>query len=152
MLAPEITRAVPLGAVTTSRAVSLAQHVLDTFTAWRNARATEKSLLRLSDQQFRILDMLDAERRVAVAGPAGSGKTLAAAEKARRLATQGFDVLFTCFNRPLADHLRKALADEPRIRVAGADCSQIDRLEQGFVHRWRSFSLVSFRNRARGRA
>jgi uncharacterized protein YjiS (DUF1127 family) len=52
MLAPEITRAVPLGAVTTSRAVSLAQHVLDTFTAWRNARATEKSLLRLSDQQL----------------------------------------------------------------------------------------------------
>ena len=39
MLAPEITRAVPLGAVTTFRAVSLAQHVLDAFTAWRNARA-----------------------------------------------------------------------------------------------------------------
>jgi superfamily II DNA or RNA helicase len=60
--------------------------------------------------------MLDADRRVAVAGPAGAGKTLTAAEKAPRLAAQGFDVLFTCFNRPLADHLRRTLADEPRIR------------------------------------
>jgi uncharacterized protein YjiS (DUF1127 family) len=52
MLAPETTRAVPLGAVTTFHAVSLVQHALDAFTAWRNARATEKALFRLSDQQL----------------------------------------------------------------------------------------------------
>jgi hypothetical protein len=33
--------------------------------------------------------------------------------------TQGFDVPLTCLNRSLADHLRKALGDEPRIRVYG---------------------------------
>ncbi len=77
----------------------------------------DREILRLSDQQFRLLDMLAGNRRVAVAGPAGSGKTLLAAEKARRLAAQGFRVLFTCFNRPLAEHLRKALADAPGIHV-----------------------------------
>ncbi|HXF36459.1 MAG TPA: NERD domain-containing protein [Actinomycetota bacterium] len=77
----------------------------------------DREILGLSDQQFRLLDMLAGNRRVAVAGPAGSGKTLLAAEKARRLAAQGFRVLFTCFNRPLADHLRAALADAPGIHV-----------------------------------
>ena len=57
MLAPEITRAVPLGAVSTFRAVSLVQHALDAFTSWRDARATEKALLRLSDQQLRDIGL-----------------------------------------------------------------------------------------------
>ncbi|HXF72428.1 MAG TPA: NERD domain-containing protein, partial [Actinomycetota bacterium] len=56
----------------------------------------DREILGLSDEQFRLLDMLAGNRRVAVAGPAGSGKTLLAAEKARRLAAQGFRVLFTC--------------------------------------------------------
>jgi hypothetical protein len=63
--------------------------------------------------------MLDGERRVAVSGPAGSGKTLLAAEKARRLADQGFEVLLTCFNRPLADHVRAGLGDVEGVHVAG---------------------------------
>jgi hypothetical protein len=96
----------------------------------------EREILRLSDQQFRILDMLDAERRVAVAGPAGAGKTLIAAEKARRLAAQGFDVLFTCFNRPLADHLRRALADQPGIRVSGFHQLCLDLAREAGVETW----------------
>ena len=52
MFAPEVTRAVPLGSVTTFRVVSLAQRALDAFAAWRNARATEKALRRLSDRQL----------------------------------------------------------------------------------------------------
>ncbi|HXF73999.1 MAG TPA: AAA family ATPase, partial [Actinomycetota bacterium] len=77
----------------------------------------DREILRLSEEQFRLLDMLAGNRRVAVAGPAGSGKTLLAAEKARRLAAQGFRVLFTCYNRPLAEYLRKALADAPGVDV-----------------------------------
>ncbi len=52
MFAPEVSRAVPLGAVTTFSFVSLAQRALDAVTAWRHARATEKALLRLSDRQL----------------------------------------------------------------------------------------------------
>jgi hypothetical protein len=79
----------------------------------------DRAILELSDEQFRVLDMLDGERRVAVSGPAGSGKTLLAAEKARRLAAQGIDVLLTCFNRPLADHARAGLGDVEGAHVAG---------------------------------
>jgi superfamily I DNA/RNA helicase len=79
----------------------------------------DREIIRLSETQFRVLDMLGANRRVSVSGPAGSGKTLLAAEKARRLAAEGLRVLFTCYNRPLADHLREALADAEGIDVSG---------------------------------
>lgn len=49
---------------------------------------------------------------------AGSGKTLIAAEKARRLAAQRFDVLFTCFNRPLAEFLTATIGRLDRVTVS----------------------------------
>jgi hypothetical protein len=77
----------------------------------------ERELYRLTEQQYRVLDMLSRQARVAIAGCAGSGKTFLAAEKARRLAQQGFRVLLVVFNVLLADHLRRGLADEPNITV-----------------------------------
>lgn len=65
--------------------------------------------IRLSEQQFVTLDMLSSQRRALILGVAGSGKTLLAAEKARRLSRQGFEVLLTCFNRPLAEHLASTI-------------------------------------------
>ncbi len=52
MFAPVVARAVPLGSITTFRIVSLSQRAFDAFAAWRNARATAKALLVLSDQQL----------------------------------------------------------------------------------------------------
>lgn len=52
MFAPEVTRAVPLGSVTTFRVVSVFQRAFDAFAAWQNARVTSRALLRLSDQQL----------------------------------------------------------------------------------------------------
>ena len=77
----------------------------------------QEDLLRATQQQFRVLDYLARHQRAAISGCAGSGKTLLAAEKARRLADQGFKVLLTCFNRNLADFLRSSLADVPAIHV-----------------------------------
>ena len=71
--------------------------------------------LRLTEQQYRVLDMLSRQSRVAIAGCAGSGKTFLAAEKARRLAAQGFRVLLVVFNVLLAEHLRRGLADVPEV-------------------------------------
>tara|TARA_R110002096_G_scaffold436086_1_gene667160 strand:+ start:50431 stop:51717 length:1287 start_codon:yes stop_codon:yes gene_type:complete len=65
----------------------------------------ERELVRLTEGQAEILDFLEEQRRVGVEGAAGTGKTLVAMEKARRLAAAGAKVLFLCFNRPLADHL-----------------------------------------------
>jgi hypothetical protein len=70
------------------------------------ARADEKHIVRLTESQYRYLRFLSGQRRAAIAGCAGSGKTLLAVEKARSLAEdEGLDVLFTCYNRALADHV-----------------------------------------------
>lgn len=66
-----------------------------------------KELLRLTTNQMEVLDMLDKVHRVAIAGKAGTGKTLVAVEKARRLANVKKKVLLLCFNRLLADNLKQ---------------------------------------------
>jgi superfamily I DNA and RNA helicase len=65
----------------------------------------ETRRLMLTKDQMRVLDFLRSHRRVAVSGGAGTGKTVLALEKARRLASEGFKTLLTCYNRQLADHL-----------------------------------------------
>jgi hypothetical protein len=81
----------------------------------------ERTLLRLTEEQYFVLDMLARHTRAAIAGCAGSGKTFLAAEKARRLARQGFRVLVYCFNRLLPEHLRRGLADMEEIDVFSFD-------------------------------
>jgi Nuclease-related domain/AAA domain/UvrD-like helicase C-terminal domain len=77
----------------------------------------DREILRLSPRQYGVLLTLAGARRVAVSGPAGAGKTLLAAEKARRLASEGKRTLLTCFNRPLADYLRGSLAQVENLEV-----------------------------------
>jgi hypothetical protein len=77
----------------------------------------DRQLLRLTEQQFHVLDLLNRQRRVSITGGAGTGKTLLALEKAKRLAREGFRVLLTCFNRPLADHLRRSAGDVERLTI-----------------------------------
>ncbi len=66
--------------------------------------AADEARIALS-HAVRRARLVASQRRALILGVAGSGKTLLAAEKARRLAAQGFEVLLTCFNRPLAEHL-----------------------------------------------
>src|SRR5690606_16331993 len=61
---------------------------------------------QLTEEQFGVLDLLNRERRAVIYGCAGSGKTMLALEKARRLTQEGYAVLFTCYNARLADWLR----------------------------------------------
>ena len=67
----------------------------------------ERRIVELTEEQYRLLDMLRHHRRVAISGAAGTGKTMLAREQARRLAEQGFRVLFTCYNGPLAGYLEQ---------------------------------------------
>ncbi|MEO8247387.1 MAG: NERD domain-containing protein/DEAD/DEAH box helicase, partial [Chloroflexota bacterium] len=80
--------------------------------------AADEERIALAAQQFAALDMLSSQRRAIVLGVAGSGKTLLAAEKARRLAAQGMDVLLTCFNRPLSEHLAATVGQLPGLTVS----------------------------------
>ncbi len=68
---------------------------------------------KFTEEQVRLLDVLADERRLAIEGCAGSGKTVVAMEKARRLANDGLKVLFLCFNQPLAEELKSQTEDFP---------------------------------------
>ena len=68
-----------------------------------------KKILQLTEQQFNLLKQLRKNKRVKINGGAGSGKTILALEKAKRLADEGFSVLFTCYSKPLANYCAKSL-------------------------------------------
>lgn len=78
----------------------------------------QRALLHVTEDQYEILYTLSSVRQASIRGCAGSGKTLIAIEKARRLSQQGFSVLLVCFNRNLALILREDLALLSGIRVA----------------------------------
>lgn len=72
----------------------------------------ETEFIRLRDDQYRKLVLMDHFPRVAVRGAAGTGKTVIALEKARQLAEQRLDVLFVCSNRSLARWLLGMVREE----------------------------------------
>ena len=71
----------------------------------------DQQLVQLTERQMGILQFIRHHRRALIEGCAGSGKTMLALEKARRLSEQGFEVLFTCFNAPLAEYLEKRVPE-----------------------------------------
>lgn len=68
----------------------------------------DEQLIRLTEEQVRIVDALDGNDRLLINGPAGSGKTLIATEYARKCAENGKKVLFLTYNKMLAEYLSKA--------------------------------------------
>jgi hypothetical protein len=81
------------------------------FSVVRSVRQTlderQDVLIQLTREQAKVLDFLDEQFHAAIHGAAGTGKTLLAVEKARRVATPGAPALFLCFNSCLRDHLRE---------------------------------------------
>ncbi|MDS4022041.1 MAG: NERD domain-containing protein [Candidatus Competibacter sp.] len=69
------------------------------------ARQASQALVRLTEEQYRVLDYAAAESRHILLGAAGTGKTLLGLEHARRQTLMGHRVLFLCYNRLLARRL-----------------------------------------------
>lgn len=69
----------------------------------------ERTIGKLTETQYRYLDFLGMTKRALIQGGAGTGKTVIAAEKARRAARADRRVLMLCFNRPLLVQLRSEL-------------------------------------------
>lgn len=91
---------------------------------------TEQRRIKLTKEQIRILDFLKKQRRVALGGGAGTGKTILAVEKAKSLANEGFRTLLTCYNRPLAEHLKNTCKG-----IAGLDIMDFHQLCKMMIDR-----------------
>lgn len=95
----------------------------------RALRNDYRQIERLTADQVDILDMLGDTPRMAIAGGAGTGKTILALEKAARLAESGSRTLLTCFNVPLGQHLARITKDIPLLE-AGSFHAVCDRLRR----------------------
>jgi hypothetical protein len=70
---------------------------------------SEAEIIRLTDEQLMCLDAMSENSRVIFQGAAGTGKTLLAAEQAKRNEARGISTLFLCYNKFLAAYLEKSL-------------------------------------------
>lgn len=77
----------------------------------------EDRYLRATKAQCRILDSLEVNARVLVEGCPGSGKTLLAMEKAKRLSSSDVKVLLLCYNISLGAFLRASLYPTPNLDI-----------------------------------
>lgn len=75
------------------------------------------AIIELTNRQIDAFAQLRLMRRLLVLGPAGSGKTILAMERARQLAEEGYSVLFLCFNKLLAEYLSSQMSDIAGVRT-----------------------------------
>ena len=84
------------------------------------AMANETLFHVMTQEQNRLLDYLEEQQVAAIHGTAGTGKTIMAIEKAKRLESDG-PVLLLCYNRFLMENIREKLGDHPNISVYNID-------------------------------
>lgn len=79
----------------------------------------KQSFVEATKSQYRVLSLLQRYQRALVCGPAGSGKTFLAIEKARKICSSSPDsrVLVTCFNSNLSELIKSHLATDTKIDV-----------------------------------
>lgn len=73
-------------------------------------------LLSLTTEQYKALDTMEENPRCVIKGGAGTGKTLLAAEEARRTAKENTRVLLCCFSRNLSNFLKSGVQND-RIHI-----------------------------------
>lgn len=83
------------------------------FSSLRSSRLAAQTLFyKMTREQSFLLDYLEEQTTAAIHGCAGTGKTMLAIQKAKRLAEEGEPVLFLCFNAFLRDHLKEQYENE----------------------------------------
>jgi hypothetical protein len=79
----------------------------------------KQTFVEATKSQYRVLSLLQRYQRALVCGPAGSGKTFLAIEKAKRICLNSPEsrVLITCFNSKLSDLIKSHLVTDSQIDV-----------------------------------
>ena len=72
---------------------------------------SKRSYILMNRQQASILYFLQEQPTAVIHGPAGTGKTMLAIEKANMLASKGEKVLYLCFNEFLVSYLKEHYKD-----------------------------------------
>ena len=72
---------------------------------------SKRSYIQMTRQQASILSFLQEQPTAIIHGPAGTGKTMLAIEKANMLASKGEKVLYLCFNEFLVSYLKEHYKD-----------------------------------------
>jgi hypothetical protein len=76
---------------------------------WSDIAKTEGEIIFFTKEQYRALDQMEGNSKVIFTGAAGTGKTLLAVEKARRLYYSKQKTLILCFNKFLGARLHKEI-------------------------------------------
>jgi hypothetical protein len=88
----------------------------------------------MQKEQLTLLNYLEEQKTAVINGMAGTGKTVMAIEKARRLASMDERVLFLCYNRFLRDHLDVNYNDKniSYYTIDGFACSMCNTMEPNY--------------------
>lgn len=79
-------------------------------------------LLKLTSQQYLILDAFESNSRILISGPAGTGKTVLTNESLRRAVGSGDSkIAYFCFNKNLAQKLREQIRTPNGVTIANID-------------------------------
>lgn len=77
----------------------------------------ESKLIRLTNEQVRIMDSLATNDHLLIEGAAGTGKTLLAVDFSKKQAKQGLKVLYLTFNKNLSHNIQKQVGEVENLRI-----------------------------------
>lgn len=109
----------------------LRPNVESAFSIGTYLNGIDEQLLELTNGQIRASRRIADNPRTIVRGKAGTGKTVVALDRAKRLAAEGQNVLFLCFNRLLARHMTMSLGGPEAI--PGLEVRHIHSLFRDFI-------------------
>lgn len=112
-------QSLPLTKKQVSQMVNLLQANFRSVPSMRlELQSIAEKMLRLSEEQYDVVESMIDNKRVIVHGGAGTGKSLLAIEKARSALARNKHVLYVCFNRNMAQYAKSNLPESDRITVS----------------------------------
>ncbi|MEN8123178.1 MAG: NERD domain-containing protein/DEAD/DEAH box helicase [Bacteroidota bacterium] len=95
----------------------------------------EQEMIMLTKSQSQVLDFTEEQNYTAIRGGAGTGKTVIAEEKVRRLQKQYAEdkILFLCFNKALKEVLEKKFENDENVNAINYDSLVLQLSDQDFV-------------------